>query len=191
MDRDFLAMLMEYIMSQQQGPAVDSPYGAQGDIGGLGVLDGPAPVFPVPVSGPMPLPGQGNRANTPPRTGMLPNGNPFPGRGEGAQSQRLSASPPPSKAAAAKKRYYPVGYTGPRDPDPSPAPPPVGMTPPPRTPATPRPTRPIPAHTKFTGPGPKGISFPIQAAKRIQQAATAPQIAKPMPPGTLRSATKR
>jgi hypothetical protein len=181
MDRDFLAMLMEYIMGQQQ-PAAGSVYGAQGDMGGMG---GAAPVVPATMPGPMPLPDQGNRASTPPRTGMLPNGNPFPGQGEGARPQRFPTLPPPFKATTAKKRYYPTGYTGPRGADP---PSPSAGTPPlwtPATPPTPRPTRPVPPHTNVTGSGPKGISYPIQAAKRIQQAASKPPAA-PMSPLTKR-----
>jgi hypothetical protein len=170
MDRDFLAMLMEYIMGQQQ-PAAGSTYGAQGDMGGA------APVVPAAMPGPMPLPDQGNRASTPPRTGMLPNGNPFPGQGEGARQQRSPTLPPPFKSATAKKRYYPTGYTGPRGADP---PSPSAGTPPlwtPTNPPTPRPTRPVPPHTNVTGSGPRGISYPIQAAKRIQQAASKPPTA--------------
>jgi hypothetical protein len=112
----------------------------------------------------------GNKANTPPRTGVLPNGNAFPGQG---RDNSVSAKPDPQARPATPRS--PVGFQAPRN------------LPPRNPPAQARPaSRPVPA---------RGISYPIQAAKRIQQAAVQPQarpqIAKPMSPGTLRSLTRR
>jgi hypothetical protein len=171
MDRDFLALLMEYIMSQQQGPAVDSPYGAQGDGGGPSIFGGPPPAFPPPglmgqpnfgpppsppsqsygppPVGPVPSPVQGKSASTPPRTGMLPNGRAFPGLGP----QRDRAATPPRSGTPSGTPSLPTpGFQG-------------------LKPSSPSANRPY--------------SAPADAAKRIQQAASKPPSA-PMSPLTKR-----
>jgi hypothetical protein len=153
-----------------------------GELLALHGLYDPGPARPMPgrVDGPQPRPVAGaagnaepkesNRANTPPRTGVLPNGNAFPGQG---RDNSVSAKPNPQARPATPR--VPVGFQAPRN------------VPPSSPPAQARPaSRPVP---------PRGISYPIQAAKRIQQAAVQPQarpqIAKPMSPGTLRSLTRR
>jgi hypothetical protein len=160
----FLRRLLEQAETEgQYGPPPQAPQSAM-----PGVPTGPPPR--VPVQGRRNVAGaQGNRENTPPRTGTLPNGKPFPGKAE------------------PKQRYFPTGYNDPRLPKPSTTTPP---TPGPdawnikNQPATPRPTRPPATGTPITGAGPKGVRYPIQAAKRIQQAATKPPIAnRPITPG--------
>jgi hypothetical protein len=155
-----------------------------GELLALHGLYDPGPARPMPgrAAGPQPRPVAGpagnaepkesNRANTPPRTGVLPNGNAFPGQG---RDNSVSAKPDPQARPVTPR--VPLGLQSPRNLPPS-------YTPERARPAAP--TRPIPA---------RGISYPIQAAKRIQQAAVQPQarpqIAKPMSPGTLRSLTRR
>jgi hypothetical protein len=148
-----------------------------GELLALHGLYDPGPARPMPgrVDGPQPrpvagaagnAPAQSNKANTPPRTGVLPNGNAFPGQG---RDNSRSFKPDPQARPATPR--VPVGFQAPRN------------LPPSSPPAQARPaSRPVP---------PRGISYPIQAAKRIQQAAARPQIAKPMSPGTLRSLTRR
>jgi hypothetical protein len=96
-----------------------------------------------------------------------------PGPATEQRDNSVSAKPDPQARPVTPR--VPLGLQSPRN------------LPPSYTPERARPaSRPVPA---------RGISYPIQAAKRIQQAAVQPQarpqISTPMSPGTLRSLTRR
>jgi hypothetical protein len=121
---------------------------------------------PRPVAGPAGNvePKESNRANTPPRTGVLPNGNPFPGQ---AQPRNRSVKTLPANPVTARNQPRPVSN------------PPASRPTPPRTPVNP------PRGISYPIQAAKRIQ---QAAVQPQ---ARPQIAKPMSPGTLRSLTRR